>query len=92
MPCTRDPRHEQVDPILFAASFLYEAGLVSPLLELTGQHDPRSSRDRRGNENLGEVRVGALIGGDRWIKVMGARGWTPFSPEIGITVLFGARF
>ena len=89
---TRDPRHEQVDPILFAASFRYEAGLVSPLLELVGQHDPRSSRDRRGNENLGEVRVGALIGGDRWIKVTGARGWTPFSPEFGITVLFGTRF
>ena len=89
---TRDPRHEQVDPILFAASFLYEAGLVSPFLELTGQHDPRSSRDRRGNENLGEVRVGALIGGDRWIKVMVSRGWTPFSPEVGLTVLFGTRF
>ena len=89
---TRDPRHEQIDPILFAASFMYEGGLVSPLLELTGQHDPRSSRDRRGNENLGEVRVGALIGGDRWIKVTGARGWTPFSPEFGLTVLFGTRF
>ena len=89
---TRDPRHEQVDPILFAASLTYEAGLVHPVLELTGQHDPRSSRDRRGNENLGEVRVGALIGHDRWIKVTGGRGWTPFSPEFGLTVLFGTRF
>lgn len=89
---TRDPRHEQIDPILFAASFVYEAGLVSPLLELAGQHDPRSNRDRRGNENIGEVRVGVLIGGDRWIKIMAARGWTPFSPEFGLTVLLGTRF
>jgi hypothetical protein len=89
---TREVRHEQVDPILFAASFIYEGGLVRPLVELTGQHDPRSSRDRRGNENIGDVRVGALIGGDRWIKITGARGWTSFSPDFGLSVLFGTRF
>ena len=89
---TRDPRHEQVDPVLFAAALMYEAGFVDPFLELTGQHDPRSSSDRRGNENLGEVRVGAVIGRDRWIKVTGGRGWTPFSPAFGLTLLFGTRF
>ncbi len=84
--------YPEIDPILFAASFVYEAGLVRPLLELTGQHDPRSGRDRRGNENLGEVRVGAVIGGALWIKVTAARGWTPFSPAVGLAVLFGTRF
>jgi hypothetical protein len=89
---TRDPLHEQVDPILFAAAFMYEGGLVSPVLELAGQHDPRSSRDRRGNENIGEVRVGVVIGADRWVKVTAARGWTSYSPDFGLTVLFGTHF
>ena len=71
---------------------MYEGGLVSPVLELAGQHDPRSSSDRRGNENIGEVRVGVVIGADRWVKVTAARGWTSYSPDFGLTVLFGTHF
>jgi hypothetical protein len=89
---TRDPRHEQIDPILFAGSARYDAGAVDPFIEVTGQHDPRSDRDRRGNENIGEFRIGAQIGGRQWLRVMVARGWTSTSPDLGLTVLFGTRF
>ncbi len=90
---TRDPVHEQIDPILFAMGAHYEAGRFDPFIELTGQHDPRTERDRRGNENIGEVRLGVDAGGERrWVRVWLARGWTPFSPDLGLTVLFGTRF
>jgi len=89
---TVDPEHEQIDPILFAGAVSYDAGRVDPFLEFTGQHDPRSDRDRRGNENLGEARLGVLIGTKRWLKVSLARGWTSTSPDLGITAQFGTRF
>ena len=89
---TRDPAHEQIDPILFVGAARYDAGQVDPFLEFTGQHDPRSDRDRRGNENLGEVRLGVVIGSQRWLKVSLARGWTSTSPDLGITAQFGTRF
>ncbi|MBT4186811.1 MAG: hypothetical protein HOE14_06330 [Gemmatimonadales bacterium] len=89
---TRDPQHEQIDPILFSGAAVYDAGSVDPFLEFTGQHDPRSERDRRGNENVGEVRVGVQVGGQQWLRIMAARGWTSTSPDLGVTVLFGTRF
>jgi len=89
---TRDPKHEQIDPILFAGAARYEAGLVDPVLELTGQHDPRSSEDRRGNENIGEARLGVSIGGTRQLTVVGVRGWTSVAPDYGIIVRFSTLF
>lgn len=89
---TRDTGHEQIDPILFGMTASYDAGTVRPLLELTGQHDPRSDRDRRGNENIGELRLGARFGGRAWLSVLGVRGWTSTSPALGVVLRAGTRF
>jgi hypothetical protein len=89
---TRDPENEQVDPLLFGLSALYDLGRVRGLLELTGQHDTRAGRDRRGTEDLGEARIGVEVGDRRWMSVAAVRGWTPSSPEFGVIVRFGTHF
>jgi hypothetical protein len=89
---TRDPKHEQVDPLLFALSARYELGPAKAVLELAGQHDTRPSPDRRGTEDLGEARIGLEVGGRRWMSVAAVRGWTPSSPDFGVIVRFGTRF
>lgn len=101
---TRDTGHEQIDPILFAVSAERSEGRWRPVLEATGQHDPRRNRDRRGNENIGEVRVGTRVslsgsradaagGAERpWLSVLFVRGWTSTSPDYGLLVRLGWRW
>ena len=89
---TRDTGNEQIDPILFALSATYDVGSVRPLFEATGQHDPRSNRDRRGNENIGEIRLGVRSGTQSWLSVLLVRGWTATSPDLGLVVRVGKRF
>jgi hypothetical protein len=89
---TRDTGNEQIDPILFGLSATWEAGRVRPLFEATGQHDPRSDRDRRGNENIGEIRLGVRSGTRSWLSVLLVRGWTSTSPDLGLVVRAGKRF
>jgi hypothetical protein len=89
---TREVNNEQVDPLLLLAEVRYDAGWIDPFLILTAQHDTRANRDRRGTEDLGEGRLGVRIGHKRWITLTAIRGWTPFSPDFGVTASFGTRF
>ena len=89
---TRNPVIEQVDPLIYAFRATLGHGLVVPVLVVVGQYDTRPTRDLRGTENLGEVRFGIRSGKDRWISVTGTRGWTAFSPELGLSISTGARF
>lgn len=81
---TRNPAHEQVDPILFAADLTWDLGWIQPELEVVGQHDPRRNPDLRGNEDLGEVRLAVRKGERRWVRLAMARGWETFSPGLGL--------
>ena len=90
---TRDTGNEQIDPLLFSVSATRTVGWFRPLLEATGQHDPRSNRDRRGNENVGELRLGGRMGGaNAWLTILAVRGWTSTSPDLGVLVRVGRRF
>lgn len=89
---TRDAHNEQVDPLLFGLSARWDLGPGQAVVELAGQHDPRAGPDQRGNEDLGEARVGMRVGKDRWLAVALVRGWTPYSPDLGATVKLGTRF
>lgn len=89
---TRDPHNEQVDPLLFALSARYGTSRARVVAELAGQHDTRAGSDRRGNEDLGEGRVGVEFGDRRWVSVTAVRGWTPSSPSFGVMVRFGTHF
>ena len=81
---TRFDDHEQVDPILFAGELSWDLGWVVSNLEVVGQHDPRRSEDLRGNEDLGEMRLGLRSGERRWVRVALVRGWETYSPRLGV--------
>lgn len=89
---TRDMRNEQVDVLLFGLSARHPLGPGVAFMELAGHHDTRAGPDRRGNEDLGEGRVGLRVGAESWVSVALVRGWTPSSPEVGFTLQVGRRF
>jgi hypothetical protein len=89
---TRDPDNEQVDPLLFGLRATYGLGPAAAELELAGHHDTRSAPEYRGNEDLGEARLGFRFGKDQWLSVAVVRGWTPTSPDLGLRVRLGRRF
>lgn len=90
---TRDTRNEQVDPLLFALGVSWDTGgWLRPRLVAVGQHDTRRGPEMRGNEDLGEVRLSVSGGEDHWFRLALVRGWTPFSPDWGLTVQTGLRY
>ena len=86
---TRDPAHDQVDPLLYATRVSWTDGWLRPHFEVVGQHDTRSAPAHRGNEDLGELRVGVTGGNGRWFRVSLVRGFRPFSPSFGVTAEVG---
>jgi len=89
---TRDRRNEQVDVILFGLRGEYDLGKLDALFALAGQHDPRRAVEFRGNEDLGEVRLGLRAGDRRWLSLTAVRGWTRASPDYGAVLTYGIRF
>jgi len=87
---TRDPGWEQRDVLVYALAAEYAAlpGLV-PTLSLVGNVPGLPDRAPRGNEDLGEVRLGVRAGGRRWVRVELVRGYTQFSPSAGVIVAAG---
>jgi hypothetical protein len=87
---TRDPGWEQRDVLVYALAAEYAAspGLV-PTLSLVGNVPGLPERVIRGNEDLGEVRLGLRAGGRRWVRVELVRGYTEFSPSAGVIVAAG---
>jgi hypothetical protein len=89
---TRDRRNEQVDVILFGLRGECDLGKVDALLAVAGHHDPRRAVEFRGNEDLGEVRIGLRAGDRRWLSLSAVRGWTRASPDYGAVLMYGIRF
>lgn len=87
---TRDPAWEQRDVLVYAlgAEYALSPGLV-PTLSLVGNVPGLPERTPRGNEDLGEVRLGVRAGGRRWVRVELVRGYTEFSPSAGVIVAAG---
>ncbi|MEW5930180.1 MAG: hypothetical protein AB1941_22205 [Gemmatimonadota bacterium] len=87
---TRDPEFEQRDVLVYAlaAEYAVHPALV-PTLSLVGNVPGLPSRTIRGNEDLGEVRLGLRAGGRRWARVELVRGLTEFSPSAGVIVAAG---
>jgi hypothetical protein len=86
---TRYPEHEQVDPILYAGDVTFDWGWVISDLEVVGQHDPRRSEELRGNEDLGELRLGLRSRGSRWMRVAVVHGLETYSPRFGMLLEVG---
>lgn len=88
---TREEHYEQSDMWVYAARLSYGGERISPSLGVVGHAHGRSGGPVRGNENLGELRLGVRIGGDRWLRIEGIRGLARFSPRLGVRVAMGAR-
>lgn len=86
---TREPRYEQDDLLLYAARAEWRAGAWTPSVMAVGQWYGTKHPDIRSVEDLGEVRLGLRYGRQRWIRVEGVRGHTPFAPSSGIRFTAG---
>jgi hypothetical protein len=87
---TRDPGFEQRDVLVYAASAEYAASAaLTPTVSVVGNVPGLPRRVLRGNEDLGEVRLGLRAGERRWLRVELVRGYTGFSPSAGVIVTVG---
>jgi hypothetical protein len=86
---TRETNFEQDDLLIYAVRAEYAAGPVAPMLTVVGQQVGAGHREIRGNESLGEVRLGARIGGRRWLLAEAVAGYMDFSPGFGVLVSAG---
>lgn len=86
---TRERAFEQDDLLIYALRAEYRAGPVVPMLTVVGQQVGSGHSEIRGNESLGEVRLGARAGGRRWLLAEVVAGYTDFSPSTGVLVSAG---
>jgi hypothetical protein len=86
---TREDAFEQDDLLIYAARSEYAAGPVVPMLTVVGQQVGTGHREIRGNESLGEVRLGVRAGRRRWLLAEAVAGYTDFSPGFGVLVSAG---
>lgn len=87
---TRRTDFEQDDLLVYAAAVERRAGPAVLSLAAVGQQVGRGHREIRGNESLGELRLGARTRGRRWIAADAVRGYLPSSPSAGVRVWIGA--
>jgi hypothetical protein len=86
---TRDPEFEQKDVLVYILRAEYQAGPVVPSLTVTGDVLGPQHRQLRGNERLGEARLGLRAGGRRWLRAEAVAGYETFSPRVGLRVAAG---
>jgi hypothetical protein len=86
---TRRPDFEQDDLLLYIVRAEYDRLPFVPSLTVTGQQVGSGHREIRGNESLGEARLGVRFGRRRWLRVEGVAGLTRFSPDAGVLVSAG---
>ena len=86
---TRERDFEQDDLLIYALRAEYAAGPLRPMLTVVGQQVGTGHQEIRGNESLGEVRLGVRAGGRRWLLAEVVKGYTDFSPRLGILVSAG---
>lgn len=89
---TRRTDFEQDDLLVYALRVERVAGPLVPSLTAVGQQVGAGHREIRGNESLGEVRLGLRTSGRRWVAAEGVRGLAPFSPRGGVLVWAGAAW
>lgn len=86
---TRERDFEQDDLLIYALRAEYAAGPLQPMLTVVGQQVGTGHEEIRGNESLGEIRLGVRAGGRRWLLAEVVKGYTAFSPSVGILVSAG---
>ena len=87
---TRDPSYEQSDVLIYTAA-LERPGWLAPFAAVAGQQDFHDWR-MRGNEDLGELRLGVRVGSQYWVRAFFVRGFHEFSPRSGFVLNAGVFF
>ena len=87
---TRDSAFEQDDLLLYAATFEYQRGIVTPSIMIVGQAHGPAHHEIRGVEDMSELRLGLRFGSRTWIRIEGVKGLETFSPSYGASVTVGA--
>ncbi|MEX2281352.1 MAG: hypothetical protein WEE89_02565 [Gemmatimonadota bacterium] len=88
---TRIDTYEQSDVVQYAGGLAWRRASVQTSLMFVGQEDLKQ-RPIRGNEDLGEARLGLRIGQRRWLEAAFVRGYRNFSPEAGFLIGGGYAF
>lgn len=86
---TRDPEFEQDDLLVYALRAEYDAGRIVPTLTVAGQQVGSGHQEIRGNESLGEVRLGFRTNGRTFVRAEYVAGYADFSPSDGVLVSVG---
>jgi hypothetical protein len=87
---TRLDTYEQSDVVQYTMHVAWER-TITPFLTLLGQDDLKE-RTIRGNEDLGEARVGVRFGRARWLEATFVAGYRDFSPTTGFLIGGGYAF
>ncbi|HEX6260473.1 MAG TPA: hypothetical protein VFZ51_07445 [Woeseiaceae bacterium] len=87
---TRNAAFEQSDVLIYAAT-LERRGWIAPFAAVVGQQDFHDW-ELRGNEDLGELRLGVRIGERHWVRAFFVRGFHDFSPRSGLVLHAGVFF
>jgi hypothetical protein len=82
---TRKSESEQSDLLLYMVGIGMHAGPIRPTVVFLGQTIDRHLRSR-GTEPLSEIRLQIEIGGRVSGRVEAIHGFTPFSPEAGVSL------
>lgn len=86
---TREAHFEQSDVWVYIVQVAASEGRVRPYVTVTGHADGLRGRSIRGNEDLGEIRIGALLDGRRWVRAHVVGGFLRFSPRYGFEITAG---
>ena len=88
---TRQSTYEQSDVFVYALTGeLRAAAALTAFAVVLGQEDLHSRPAVRGNEDLGELRLGVRVGERRWVKLTWVHGYREFSPGNGWQLAVGA--
>ncbi len=88
---TRLSEYEQSDVMIYAVTFERRWPAVLAFLSAVGQDDFHSG-SVRGNEDLGELRIGLRTGQARWVQAAFVRGYHASSPRYGFVIGAGVSF
>jgi hypothetical protein len=88
---TRLSNYEQSDVMIYTATLEWRVAALAPFLSVVGQNDLHAGAVR-GNEDLGEVRLGVRLGNTRWLHAVVVNGFQDSSPRAGIVVGGGVSF
>lgn len=86
---TRDPDFEQDDLLVYAVRAEYALDAITPSITVLGQQVGSGHEEIRGNESLGEVRIGARTNGRTFVRAEYVAGYQDFSPSGGILLSLG---